>query len=217
AWEYKGKRKDLHAAYVQLLQYREALENPPLLVVCDLDRFEIHTNFTGTSKQVHRFALKDLIEAPAEPLRILRAVMSSPETLKPTTTRGQITEEVPTERSRASRRGTDRIDPHHEVHKRSTFNRFAGLGTLHALRTLVFRSRTAWLRRFQGPGTGCPRRECFGLPRRRRGAHDHQRVHRALQHPVADRAARASDARGRARGRDGGMTLAVRITEAVAY
>src|SRR5206468_8043301 len=39
----------------------------------------------------------------------------------------------------------------------TTFNRFAGLGTLHALRTLVFRSRTAWLRRFQGPGTGCPR------------------------------------------------------------
>src|SRR5256885_4139119 len=31
-----------------------------------------------------------------------------------------------------------------------TFNRFAGLGTLHALRPLVFRSRTAWLRRFQG-------------------------------------------------------------------
>src|SRR5207245_948080 len=31
-----------------------------------------------------------------------------------------------------------------------TFNRFAGLGTLHALRTLVFRSRTAWLRRSQG-------------------------------------------------------------------
>src|SRR5438046_1512049 len=31
-----------------------------------------------------------------------------------------------------------------------TFNRFAGLGTRHALRTLVFRSRTAWLRRFQG-------------------------------------------------------------------
>ncbi len=47
-WEYKGKHKDLVAAYKQLLQYREALENPPLLVVCDLDRFEIHTNFTGT-------------------------------------------------------------------------------------------------------------------------------------------------------------------------
>src|SRR5438128_7351658 len=32
----------------------------------------------------------------------------------------------------------------------TTFNRFAGLGTLHALRTLVFRSRTAWLGRVQG-------------------------------------------------------------------
>jgi hypothetical protein len=32
AWEYKGKRKNLNAAYQQLLQYREALESPPLLV-----------------------------------------------------------------------------------------------------------------------------------------------------------------------------------------
>ena len=53
AWEYKGKRKDLAAAYRQLLEYREALENPPLLVVCDLDRFEVHTNFTGTADGLH--------------------------------------------------------------------------------------------------------------------------------------------------------------------
>ena len=50
AWEYKGKKKDLSAAYLQLNQYREDLENPPLLVVCDTDRFQIHTNFTGTAK-----------------------------------------------------------------------------------------------------------------------------------------------------------------------
>jgi hypothetical protein len=56
-WEYKGKHKDLAAAYKQLLQYREDLENPPLLVVCDLDRFEIHTNFTGTVKRVYSFDL----------------------------------------------------------------------------------------------------------------------------------------------------------------
>ena len=37
AWEYKGKKKDLAAAYRQLNEYREALENPPLLVVCDLE------------------------------------------------------------------------------------------------------------------------------------------------------------------------------------
>ncbi len=45
AWEYKGKLKDLTAAYTQLRRYAEALDNPPLLVVCDLDRFEVHTNW----------------------------------------------------------------------------------------------------------------------------------------------------------------------------
>ncbi len=43
-WEYKGKKKALKAAYQQLTQYREALGNPPLLVVCDLGRFEVHTS-----------------------------------------------------------------------------------------------------------------------------------------------------------------------------
>ena len=38
AWEYKGKKKNLDAAYQQLLRYRESLLNPPLLVVCDFDR-----------------------------------------------------------------------------------------------------------------------------------------------------------------------------------
>ena len=49
AWEYKGKYKDLKAAYVQLLNYKDDLGNPPLLVVSDLDRIEIHTNFTSLS------------------------------------------------------------------------------------------------------------------------------------------------------------------------
>ena len=57
AWEYKGHHANLKKAYDQLLQYREDLENPPLLVVCDLDRFEIHTNFTGAAKKVYAFAL----------------------------------------------------------------------------------------------------------------------------------------------------------------
>lgn len=43
-WEYKGKHKDLDVAYDQLLKYREALENPRLLVVCDMDRLEQPTN-----------------------------------------------------------------------------------------------------------------------------------------------------------------------------
>src|SRR5215213_3187540 len=53
AVEYKGKHADLDKAYAQLLQYRESLENPPLLVVCDMERIVIHTNFTNTAKQVY--------------------------------------------------------------------------------------------------------------------------------------------------------------------
>jgi hypothetical protein len=94
AWEYKGKRKDLVAAYDHLLQYREALDNPPLLIVCDLDRFEVHANFTKTPATVHTFTLSDLIDAPQEPLRILHAVMESPEDLRPGKTRDELTAEA---------------------------------------------------------------------------------------------------------------------------
>ncbi len=87
-WEYKGKHKDLTVAYNQLLLYREDLENPPLLVVCDMDRFEIHTNFTGTPKQVHRFDLDSLAEP--ENLDLLRKLFTEPESLKP----GQTTESI---------------------------------------------------------------------------------------------------------------------------
>jgi type II restriction/modification system DNA methylase subunit YeeA len=98
AWEYKGKKNDLAAAYNQLLQYREDLENPPLLVVCDFDRFEVHTNFTNTMKQVYRFKLEDLIpNNPTEacklpPLDVLRAVFTDPNRLKPGQTTAQVTE-----------------------------------------------------------------------------------------------------------------------------
>jgi hypothetical protein len=94
AWEYKGKRKNLVDAYRQLLLYREALENPPLLVVCDLERFEVHTNFTGTAKKMHPFTLDDLRNDSGRILRILRYVMFSPADLRPDVTPEQVTEEV---------------------------------------------------------------------------------------------------------------------------
>ncbi|HEV2946079.1 MAG TPA: type IIL restriction-modification enzyme MmeI [Gemmataceae bacterium] len=62
AWEYKRKRRNLLEAYRQLLLYREDLENPPLLVVSDLDRFEIHTNFTAKPTVVFAFSLDELAE-----------------------------------------------------------------------------------------------------------------------------------------------------------
>ena len=94
AWEYKGKRKDLKAAYGQLLLYREALENPPLLVVCDLDRFEVHTNFTGTATTIHAFDLARLAADPTEPLRVLRAVFGDPDKLRPSQTPAELTEKA---------------------------------------------------------------------------------------------------------------------------
>src|SRR5258708_18993612 len=53
AFEYKGKHANLEKAYEQLQQYRESLQNPPLRVVCDLERIIIHTNFTASVKKVY--------------------------------------------------------------------------------------------------------------------------------------------------------------------
>jgi hypothetical protein len=91
-WEYKGKRKDLGAAYKQLNDYREDLENPPLLVVCDMNRIEVHTNFTNTESQVHDLTFDAL--ATPEGMRTLRAVFFDPEKLRPTRRRVEITKEV---------------------------------------------------------------------------------------------------------------------------
>jgi type II restriction/modification system DNA methylase subunit YeeA len=94
-WEYKGKHKDLTAAFVQLQRYALALENPPLLVVCDLDRFRIHTNWTNSISEVHEFALNDLRDAKVR--QTLKWVWSDPEKLKPGKTRAELTEEAAAE------------------------------------------------------------------------------------------------------------------------
>ena len=60
AWEYKSQGKDLDAAFQQLRQYALALENPPLLIVSDMRRFRIYTNFTNSVSQVHEFTIYDL-------------------------------------------------------------------------------------------------------------------------------------------------------------
>lgn len=115
AWEYKGKKKNLVTAYNQLLRYREALESPPLLVVCDLNRFEVHTNFTNTAKEVHCFELSDLENDPTEPLRVLRAVMSSPEDLLPEVTPDQLTQHAAQDFTKLATRLRDRGHDAHEV------------------------------------------------------------------------------------------------------
>ena len=92
AWENKGKRKDLRAAYAQLQQYAVALENPPLLVACDVETIEIHTNWTNTVHEVRRIALEELREATAR--ATLKAAFTDPERLKPGQTRQALTEKA---------------------------------------------------------------------------------------------------------------------------
>ena len=92
AWENKGKRKDLRAAYAQLQQYAVALENPPLLVACDVETIEIHTNWTNTVHEVRRIGLEELREATAR--ATLKAVFTDPERLKPGQTRQALTEKA---------------------------------------------------------------------------------------------------------------------------
>ena len=92
AWEYKGPRKDLDKAFAQLQQYAIALENPPLLIVSDMDRIRIHTNWTNTVQETHDFTLEDLIDGDTR--EKLKRAFTDPEYFKPTKTRQQLTEET---------------------------------------------------------------------------------------------------------------------------
>jgi hypothetical protein len=68
------------------------LENPPLLVVSDLDRFEIHTNFTAKPTVVHAFSLDELAEP--KNLDTLRKLFTDPNALEPGETTEAITQDV---------------------------------------------------------------------------------------------------------------------------
>ncbi|MBZ0298130.1 MAG: N-6 DNA methylase [Anaerolineae bacterium] len=92
AVEYKapGKYKDLAEAYQQLLQYREKLNNPPLLVVTDIETWEIHTNWPNTEKRVYKFRHEDLAQRPSV-LQQLRDLFEAPERLHPRRNTEQVT------------------------------------------------------------------------------------------------------------------------------
>ena len=115
AWEYKREKKDLDAAYAQIIQYKDDLGNPPLLVVCDLHRFRVHTNFTGTAKKVYSFDL-NTFDQP-ENQQILRWLFTEPERLKPTITTEGVTREAAIRfGSIAQRLAARNEDPHRTAH-----------------------------------------------------------------------------------------------------
>ena len=92
AWEYKGRRANLDAAFDQLRQYSLALENPPLLIVSDMVRFRIRTNWTNSVSRTHEFELDDLADASTRDR--LKWAFSDPDRLRPGETRQSLTERV---------------------------------------------------------------------------------------------------------------------------
>ncbi|HSV69540.1 MAG TPA: DNA methyltransferase [Methylibium sp.] len=92
AWEYKAPGRPLDAALSQLMRYALALDNPPLLVVSDRLRIEIHTHFNGTPSERHLVELHELAD-PAK-RELLRRAFEAPESFRPKRSNRQITEEA---------------------------------------------------------------------------------------------------------------------------
>ena len=90
AWEYKGRRADLDAAFGQLRQYALALENPPLRIVSDMRRFRIRTNWMNSVSRTWEFGLDDLADAATRDR--LKWAFSDPGRLRPGETRQSLTE-----------------------------------------------------------------------------------------------------------------------------
>ena len=98
AWEYKGKHANLDKAYGQLLNYSGSLENPPLLIVSDIERILIHTHFTNTVKKSYLLTLDDLLD-PSK-LDLLRKAFTQPDALRSPETTIQVTELAATQFAR---------------------------------------------------------------------------------------------------------------------
>ena len=94
AWEYKGPRANLDAAFDQLRQYALALENPPLLIVSDMRRFRIRTNWTNSVSKTHEFEIDDLADAAVRDK--LKWALADPKRLRPDETRQALTERAAT-------------------------------------------------------------------------------------------------------------------------
>jgi type II restriction/modification system DNA methylase subunit YeeA len=97
-WEYKGKNADLDKAYEQLLRYRDALRNPPLLVVSDINQIIIRTNYTNLPTRTFTITLDDMLKP--ESLKILKTVFTDPEQLKPQETVESVTQAAAAQFSR---------------------------------------------------------------------------------------------------------------------
>lgn len=94
AWEYKSPGKDLGEALKQLRLYASDLENPPLLIVSDMRRIELHTNWTAMVQEKHVLQLEDLANARLRQRLKWAFEEANVEHLKPSRSANATTEEV---------------------------------------------------------------------------------------------------------------------------
>lgn len=115
AWENKAPGKDLSAALKQLMSYALALDNPPLLVVCDRHLIQIHTHFTGAPSETHTIRLQDI--GTPENLQKLHWLFNEPDRFRPSRTTLAVTAEAASRVGalaiRLSERGEDPLTTAH--------------------------------------------------------------------------------------------------------
>src|SRR5712671_2654870 len=87
--EYKKRHANLGAALKQLLNYAGALANPPLLLTCDTDRIEIHTNWNDLVSTTTTIRLEELLDP--EKLQLLKNAFTNPDALRPVRKRAEVT------------------------------------------------------------------------------------------------------------------------------
>jgi hypothetical protein len=93
-WEYKGPGRNLDAALKQLKLYQGALDNPPLLIVSDMQRIEVHTAWTNMVQEKHVFTLDDLLVAEKRALLKKAFSETAVEAFKPGRKRADLTADV---------------------------------------------------------------------------------------------------------------------------
>jgi type II restriction/modification system DNA methylase subunit YeeA len=94
AWEYKGPHANLDAALKQLKLYQGALHNPPLLIVSDMERIEVHTSWTNMVQERHVFTLDDLLDAAKREKLAAAFSETGVEAFRPNQKRADLTKEV---------------------------------------------------------------------------------------------------------------------------
>lgn len=121
-WEYKRRKKPreiaeekgkpeyktIAAALAQARDYAALLENPPLVVACDIDQIVVRTLFTGSVSVTHTIKLIDLNDVSARDL--LRRCFTDAASLRPEITPQAVTEEAATKLATLAQTLRDRRD-----------------------------------------------------------------------------------------------------------